>query len=158
MLINNFRGIWAKPSKMKSFSSESQQYQYLKSCCVFQCSWFPQGHSQSWGVAIVRRGCTMLGPAGSLGASVITHLIKGKTIVQQPWEKTMRKKKPWEKHHGRHQGQGRRWRRRTGCNSLSPCHGLPGGEGGRKTRKKGVNLSLKEAAVLVLFLTILFFY
>lgn len=109
MLINIFRAIWAKLSKIKSFSSESQQKKYLQSCCVFQCSWFLQGHSQSWGVAMVRRGCgcTMLGPAGSLGASVITYLIKDKTAVQQLWEKTMRKKRPWEKSHCRHQGQGR---------------------------------------------------
>lgn len=72
------------------------------------------------------------------------------------------KKRPWEKCHCRHQGQGRMWYRRTGCNSLSPCHGLLGREGGRKkqekmsesepVKKRGKD---KEASVLILFLTIL---
>lgn len=167
MLINNFRAIWAKPSKMKSFTSESQQYPHLQLYYVFQCSWFLQGHSQSWGVAMVRRGwvqqgagedCTLLDPAGSLGASVITYLIKDKTAVQQLWEKTMRKKG-----HERNVVADIKVREECGTGGLAATpfpHAMDclAEREAEKNRKKWVNLSLWKREVRIRRLQFWFYF
>lgn len=154
-----FQSYLSKTEQDEELQFRVTAKQYLQSCCVFQCSWFLQGHSQSWAVAMVRRdcGCTVLGPAGSLGATVITCLIKDKTAVQQLWEKTMRKKAMREKSLQTPRS-GKKWRRRTGCNSLSPYHGVLSGEGGRKTSEKWVNLGLGKREVGVRGLQFWFYF